>query len=118
MEGQPASEKTTVQLAYDDEALYVGIMAYDSAPEKIVSRLVRRDQWTEADWIRVSLDTHHDHQTGYDFAVYAGGSIYDAVIKDYGWDNDTWNGVWESAHIIGDKGWSVEFAIPVPQPPL
>ena len=60
----------------------------------------------------VSLDTHHDHQTGYAFAVYAGGSIYDAVIKDYGWDNDTWNGVWESAHIIGDKGWSVEFAIP------
>ena len=112
VEGQPASEKTTVQLAYDDEALYVGIMAYDSSPEQIISRLVRRDQWTEADWIRVSLDTHHDHQTGYAFAVYAGGSIYDAVIKDYGWDNDTWNGVWESAHIIGDKGWSVEFAIP------
>ena len=80
-EGQPASEKTTVQLAYDDEALYVGIMAYDSAPEQIVSRLVRRDQWTEADWIQVSLDTHHDHQTGYAFAVYAGGSIYDAVIR-------------------------------------
>ena len=111
-EGQPASEKTTVQLAYDDEALYVGIMAYDSAPEQIVSRLVRRDQWTEADWIQVSLDTHHDHQTGYAFAVYAGGSIYDAVIKDYGWDNDTWNGVWESAQVIGAEGWSVEFAIP------
>ena len=58
-EGQPASEKTTVQLAYDDEALYVGIMAYDSAPEQIVSRLVRRDQWTEADWIQVSLSLIH-----------------------------------------------------------
>lgn len=111
-EGQPASEQTTVQVAYDDEMLYVGIMAYDSDPEGIVSRLVRRDQWAEADWIQVSLDTHHDHQTGYAFSVYAGGSIYDAVIRDYGWDNDAWNGVWESAHSIGTEGWSVEFAIP------
>lgn len=111
-EGQPASEQTTVQLAYDDEMLYVGIMAYDSASEGIVSRLVRRDQWAEADWVQVSLDTHHDHQTGYAFLVYAGGSIYDSVIRDYGWDNDAWNGVWESAHIIGPEGWSVEFAIP------
>lgn len=111
-EGQPASEQTTVQLAYDDETLYVGIMAYDSTPEGIVSRLVRRDQWAEADWVQVSLDTHHDHQTGYAFSVYAGGSIYDSVIRDYGWDNDAWNGVWESAHTIGPEGWSVEFAIP------
>ena len=111
-EGQPASEQTTVQVAYDDEMLYVGVMAYDSDPEGIVSRLVRRDQWAEADWIQVSLDTHHDHQTGYAFSVYAGGSIYDSVIRDYGWDNDAWNGVWESAHRIGTEGWSVEFAIP------
>ena len=111
-EGQPASEQTTVQVAYDDEMLYVGVMAYDSDPEGIVSRLVRRDQWAEADWIQVSLDTHHDHQTGYAFSVYAGGSIYDSVIRDYGWDNDAWNGVWESAHSIGTEGWSVEFAIP------
>lgn len=111
-EGQPASEQTTVQVAYDDEMLYVGIMAYDSNPEGIVSRLVRRDQWAEADWLQVSLDTHHDHQTGYAFSVYAGGSIYDSVIRDYGWDNDAWNGVWESAHSIGTEGWSVEFAIP------
>ncbi len=111
-EGQPASEQTSLQMAYDDETLYVGIMAYDSAPEEIVSRLVRRDQWAEADWVQVSLDTHHDHQTGYAFLVYAGGSIYDSVIRDYGWDNDAWNGVWESAHSIGPEGWSVEFAIP------
>ena len=111
-EGQPASEQTAVQVAYDDEMLYVGVMAYDSDPEGIVSRLVRRDQWAEADWIQVSLDTHHDHQTGYAFSVYAGGSIYDSVIRDYGWDNDAWNGVWESAHRIGTEGWSVEFAIP------
>lgn len=111
-EGQPASEQTTVQVAYDDEMLYVGVMAYDSDPGGIVSRLVRRDQWAEADWIQVSLDTHHDHQTGYAFSVYAGGSIYDSVIRDYGWDNDAWNGVWESAHHIGTEGWSVEFAIP------
>lgn len=43
MQGQPATEKTTLQIAYDDDALYVGVMCYDSEPEKIVSRLTRRD---------------------------------------------------------------------------
>ena len=111
-EGEAPSEKTTVQFSYDDEALYIGIMAYDSEPDKIVSRLVRRDQWTEADRIRISFDPYHDHQTGYSFAVYAGGSINDAVIQDSRWDDDTWNGVWESAYAITDEGWSVEFKIP------
>lgn len=40
-EGKPASERTTFQVAYDDEALYFGSCGYDSEPHKIVSRVVR-----------------------------------------------------------------------------
>ena len=50
IEGEVASEKTTVQVAYDEEGLYVGIRCYDSDPQVIVSRLTRRDGETEADW--------------------------------------------------------------------
>ena len=49
IEGEVASEKTTVQIAYDEEGLYVGIRCYDRDPQAIVSRLTRRDGEKEAD---------------------------------------------------------------------
>ena len=54
-EGEPVSERTTFQIAYDDEAIYFGVMCYDSEPDKIVSRLVRRDDYTESDKTRLFL---------------------------------------------------------------
>ena len=44
-EGKPATERTTFQIVYDDEAIYFAVMCYDSEPGKIVSRLVRRDRF-------------------------------------------------------------------------
>ena len=44
-EGKPATERTTFQIVYDDEAIYFAVMCYDSEPGKIVSRLVRRDEF-------------------------------------------------------------------------
>ena len=54
-EGKPATQRTTFQIAYDDEAIYFAVMCYDSEPGKIVSRLVRRDEFVESD--RVTLRT-------------------------------------------------------------
>ena len=65
--GQAATESTTVQFAYDDKALYVGIMAFDRQPEHIVARLARRDQRPEADFVQIAIDAHHDHQTNFVF---------------------------------------------------
>ena len=35
-DGQPASERTEVRVVFDDEALYVGVWAFDSRPNAIV----------------------------------------------------------------------------------
>ena len=35
-DGQPASERTEVRVVFDDEALYVGVWAFDSRPDAIV----------------------------------------------------------------------------------
>ena len=32
-DGQPASERTAVRVVFDDEALYVGVWAFDSRPD-------------------------------------------------------------------------------------
>lgn len=109
---EPATEKTEVRLIYDDEALYIGIQCYDREPDKIVSRLSRRDQWVESDNISVSLDPHHDHQTGFFFAVGPSGWRGDGILFNDTNDDDTWNGVWEAKASIHDRGWSVEYKIP------
>ena len=112
VEGEAASEKTTVQVAYDEEGLYVGIRCYDSDPAGIVSRLTRRDGETEADWVSISLDPHLDRQTGRFFTVYASGSVIDGIYADDRNKDETWNGVWEVETAIDAEGWSAELHIP------
>ena len=111
--GQAATESTTVQFAYDDKALYVGVMAFDRQPENIVARLARRDQWSEADFVQIAIDAHHDHQTNFVFQVFAGGSLTDGYNYDdgRGWDS-AWDGVWQARQSRHENGWCVEYKIP------
>ncbi len=116
-EGQPASEATEVRFLFDDDAIYVGARMYDSEPSKISKRLTRRDGDTDgiADWIAVAFDARHDRLTGSIFWVSAAGSIGDGVIYNDSNDDDTWNGVWDAAASIDDKGWTAEMRIPFSQ---
>ena len=111
-EGEPATEKTTVQIVYDDEALYVGVMCYDSEPDKIVARLARRDGWVEADHVSIDIDAHHDHQTANWFMVNAAGMKSDGQIYNDTCKDGSWNGIWEAKTAIHDQGWSAEYRIP------
>jgi hypothetical protein len=111
-EGEPATEKTTVQIVYDDEALYVGVMCYDSEPGKIVARLARRDGWVEADYVSIDIDAHHDHQTANWFMVNAAGVKGDGQIYNDTCKDGSWNGIWEARTAIHDQGWSAEYRIP------
>lgn len=111
-EGDPATESTFVRVAYDDEALYVGMEMYDSEPDKIVSRLTRRDRWVESDHINVIIDSHHDHQTAYAFTVYVSGTQKDAYYYHDDECDDDWDAVWKSATKITNWGWTAELKIP------
>jgi len=111
-EGKPATERTTFQIAYDDEALYFAIMCYDSEPDKIVARLARRDNHIESDRIDITLDPHYNGQTGFWFTVSASGSVTDGIIiRDSWWDN-TWDGVWNVKTQLHPDGWAAEYKIP------
>ena len=113
-EAKPVTERTTFQIAYDDEALYFAVMCYDSEPAKIVSRLVRRDTDIEADRVTISLAPHQNRQRGFWFTVYASGSVTDGTVTDeYNPPfNDTWDGVWDVKPQIHDNGWAAEYKIP------
>ncbi|MFA6108149.1 MAG: DUF5916 domain-containing protein [Candidatus Latescibacterota bacterium] len=112
VQGPPATEITTFQVAYDDAALYVAVRCLDSAPDRIVSRLARRDDYPESDWVCVQLDPRLDQQTGMWFTVFASGSLNDGA---YAWDSEldsAWDGVWEARTRIDDHGWTAEYRIP------
>ena len=113
-EGLPASEKTAFQVAYDDEALYIAIVCYDSEPDRINRRLYRRDQMpnSETDSVAVRLDPHHDHQTGFAFEVGASGAYGDNAISGDSQFDGSYDAVWEVKTRIHDLGWNAEFRIP------
>jgi hypothetical protein len=111
-EGSAASESTFVRVAYDDEALYVGMEMYDSEPDKIISRLTRRDRWIDGDLVHVIIDSHHDHQTAYAFTLYASGTQRDTYYYNDTWSDSDWDAVWDSGTQITDWGWSAEVKIP------
>jgi hypothetical protein len=73
-EGQPATESTSVAIAYDDDAIYFAFWCYDREPDKIMYQLIRRDNLGAADAVTVRLDPYHDHQTGARFDVTSSGS--------------------------------------------
>lgn len=111
-EGQQATESTLVRLAYDDEALYVGITCFDSKPDQIRRRLTRRDRSSEADFIQIAIDSYNDKQTAYAFNVNASGVQRDIYIYNNNWSDDTWDAVWESKVRDLPNGWTVEMKIP------
>ncbi|MFP5246531.1 MAG: DUF5916 domain-containing protein [Thermoanaerobaculia bacterium] len=112
-EGQPPTERTVVQFAYDDEALYVAAKLFDSHP--VTSRLGRRDTTIESDWFRLYLDPHLDRRSGATFQVNPANVQYDASLFSDSLSDTNWDAVWESATKIVADGWTVELRIPLSQ---
>ncbi|MBM3293175.1 MAG: carbohydrate binding family 9 domain-containing protein [Candidatus Aminicenantes bacterium] len=115
MDGEPASEKTRVWVAYDDKALYVAAYCHDSEPSKIVGRLGRRDSRVDSDWFMFAVDPYLDKRTGYMFAVNPAGSIMDLALSNDVNDDESWDGVWEARAAVNGDGWTAEIRIPFHQ---
>ena len=111
-EGQPATQKTEVKFAYDDDALYIAARMWDDkAPSGIRTFLTRRDNTNAGDYLQFVFDTYHDHAGRTSFLVNPSGVKNDAGQAAPQTD-PSWDPVWELATKIDDKGWSAEFRIP------
>ena len=133
-EGQPATERTEVRILFDDEAVYIGAMLYDSDPAGIIATDARRDSnLQDTDSFRVVFDTYHDLQNGFVFGTTPAGLEYDGQLSNAGGGgggggggpqmrartgsgggfNVNWDASWTVATQVTDEGWSAEFAIPL-----
>ena len=131
----PATEPTEVRILYDDKALYIGVVCFDSEPQHLVTTDSRRDSSLSGqDAFQIILDTYHDKQNGYLFGTTPVGLQYDAQVRNEGETirggpptgstggnntgagagvNTNWDGSWEVKTRVTDKGWTAEFRIPL-----
>ncbi|AZQ64427.1 hypothetical protein EI427_20080 [Flammeovirga pectinis] len=109
---EKSNQKTKVQVAYDDYAIYVSAQLYDTAPDSIRTNMGARDSGGNgADVFVVSFDTYNKQQDCFEFVVSASGVQSDRMRGTSGWDGN-WNEVWSSAVKVNEEGWAVEMAIP------
>lgn len=116
-EGKAATQKTEVYIAYLDDALYIGMVAYDEDPSGIIVTDARRDtSLDDGDSFRVIIDGMLDGQNGFIFGTNPAGMEYDAqVVKEAangsGY-NRNWDASWSVKAEINPRGWSAEMRIP------
>lgn len=107
----PLEQITEVKIVYDDEAIYVGFMNYDTAPDSILKQLTGRDNDGNSDYCGITFNCYRDGVTGYKFVVSPLGEQYDARVSSED-EDESWNAVWFCKTQITDKGWVAEFKIP------
>jgi len=112
--GEAATLKTYVKVLYNDRMVYFGIDCKDSEPDKISTKVTKRDgEVYEDDAIAIIIDTFNDDNNGYMFQVNALGTQQDERWADNGRTRDTkWDIKWMSAGAINEDGWTAEIAIP------
>jgi hypothetical protein len=111
--GAEPDQRTEVTLLRDRDYLYVGVMNYDSEPDRILASQMARDAvLTPDDRISILFDTFRDQSNAYYFATNPNGAFVDGLVFANGETNTDWNAIWIVKTQRTEDGWSAEFAIP------
>jgi hypothetical protein len=111
--GEPPTERTEVRLLHDEGALYIGVMSYDSEPDKIIGTEMSRDAaLRNEDRVELLLDTYGDRRNAFYFATNPSGALVDGLVFANGQSSLEWDAIWEVRTRRTAQGWSAEFQIP------
>lgn len=114
-EGKPPGQQTNFKIIYDEKFLYIAYRCFDDAPDSIIKRMGRRDEFP-GDWVEINIDSYHDKRTAFSFTLSVSGVRNDEFVSSDGnnWDAN-WNPIWFAKTHIDDKGWTGEVKIPFSQ---
>jgi hypothetical protein len=116
--GAPTPYRTKILLLHDGHTLYIGVIADDPEPSKIVTHtLVRDGDQSSDDYVAFVIDSFDTKRVAYIFQVNAAGAMADGLLSptpainsnngvDYNWD-----GIWQAAVQRNAHGWTAEIAI-------
>ena len=121
--GEPATQSTTIYLAYDANNLYVAFKCFKTDMDKLAANLTRRDSFFFSDdHVEVLIDTFLDGRNCYAFALNPLGTQTDRRLINEGANRRTgqsrigtaisWDCDWQGQAAIGTDSWTAEFAIP------
>jgi len=111
--GKDPSQKTDAYFLYDASNLYFAFRCYDNDPSKIKASLSKRDDMTSDDFVAVIIDTYNTMQSGYGFLVNPLGIQGDGIMSIDGNLQGDQDFVWDSKGRIDDRGYVVEYRIPL-----
>jgi hypothetical protein len=111
-ENTAPSERTSMRVLYDDEALYVAFEC-EQVSVPVVQRLTRRDRRVESDRVTIAIDSRRDGTTAFEFSVNASGVLTDSIRFNDTDQSDDWDENWDARVQVTDHGWSAEIKIPL-----
>ena len=110
--GAQPSQRTEIRVLTDGEILYFGFRCYDSNPDQIIHRRMKRDTfpfWD--DRVGLSLDTFNTQRNGYFFATNPNAMRHDVLVEGENFEV-SWDTIWYVEASIDEEGWTAEIAIP------
>jgi len=108
-----AKQPSTMMMAYDDKALYVAQIFYDTIPGKRVMESFRRDfSFGNNDNLLIFFDTFLDQTNGFSFGVSASGAKWDGTMSNGSSVSLDWDCKWEIETKHYDDRWVSEMRIP------
>jgi hypothetical protein len=114
--GSAPTERTEARIAYDADAIYVMVDAWEGHEGGVRASSMIRDDDSPGDFLNLLLDTFGDRQNAVSFSTTPGGQRNDWSIsndaRDDGALSPAWNGVWDLAVRRGPDGWHAEYRIP------
>jgi hypothetical protein len=111
--GATPTERTEVRLLRDQDNLYIGVLAFDSEPDRVLGTQMARDGGLGSDdRVEILLDTFRDQRSAFYFATNPSGALVDGLTFANGQLNTDWDTTWDVRTTRTDAGWVAEFAIP------
>ena len=121
--GEPATQPTTIYLAYDANKLYVAFECFKTDMHSLAANQTRRDSFFFSDdHVEVLIDTFLDGRNCYAFALNPLGTQTDRRLINEGANRRTgqstigtaisWDCDWQGQAAKGTDKWTAEFAIP------
>lgn len=108
-----APVETQVRVLFDDENLYLAFLARDPDPEAIRANLADRDTPFQDDHVGFMIDPFNDERRGFQFRINPLGVQMDAIFSENeGYEDFSWDAIWNSEGRITDEGYQVEVAVP------
>ncbi len=115
----PAPVKTECLVTYDLRNLYVAFRCFDPEPKKIRAHLMDRDDTDTLildDHVSFMVDSFNDERRAFQFRVNPMSVQADANFSESeGYEDFSWDAIWDAKAKITDWGWAVEVAIPFSQ---